>query len=94
MKKVYTIFTFLIGFSNCMFAQSKPQDLAVELKADYQMSPKFTIVLSWVPDSNCSGYYVYRKTRDKDTWGSYVKSLKKNEFVFSNNFFSGFNCTI
>lgn len=81
--KNYILFCIsFLAFSGWALGQSKPIDMAVELSATYITSPKFAIKIQWVPDSNCNGYYLYRKTRDKDAWGAYLKSLKKNEYIF------------
>ncbi len=67
-----TFFGSILAFG--LFAQSVSQADAVQMAATVQNAPP-RITLSWEPYGTATGYTVYRKLKDGQSWGSSIASL-------------------
>ena len=78
-----TISGTVIAFG--LFAQSYSQADAVQMAATVQNAPP-RITLSWEPYGTATGYTVYRKLKDGQSWGSSIASLggSTNQLVDNN----------
>ena len=80
MKRSFIILSVLLYVLSSM-GQSTA-DYAVQLTAGLQESPP-TITLSWVNDANATGYILYRKLKEDNSWGSAIASLNGTATQFT-----------
>lgn len=81
MKAKYVFWlVFLAGIVKINAQTSK--EYAVLLQAVVSETPA-SIRLEWINDTNCTGYQVYRKTKEAKTWGSPLANLPNTAIEYT-----------
>lgn len=82
MKK-FILLLIAVGSTSFHFVSGQPASKKISLlvSAKVRVSPS-QITFSWPGDKTCNNYYIYRKTKLADTWGSTYATLNASDSVW------------